>query len=339
MVQARNRRRRARRPALAERLGGVVDERFVGRVRGEPEALRALVAAVEEDDGAVGEQRAFDHAAPFGHRVELPFRRRGEGLDAAAGGVGRRGDVLVGTAAADDDVGCPLVGARQGEEDGCARVGVRAVVAREIGKGLGGRVGRNVKDLARLGDEDKEGAGVEDVQEGVHVVGLVLGENVHGDALALGNALVRQHLVRRVVVGRDRGVEAVERTRGDEDGAVGHGLRRCVPAVRVELVAGLRPGLAIERGVGSGAREVADCIEAVANGGVDEVERSVTAEREPATVGQKGTARAKGVCLLKMSILIQFSMYSHKLPCKPVPQPCSSLGRTRLSTHSIHPQA
>lgn len=69
MVQPCDRRRRARGPALAEGAGRVVDEGIVGRIGGDTEALRAAVAAVEEDDGPVGEEGALDHAAALGHRV------------------------------------------------------------------------------------------------------------------------------------------------------------------------------------------------------------------------------------------------------------------------------
>lgn len=58
--------------ALTERLGGVVDQDFEGGVGGEAETLRATVATVDEDDRTVREERAFDHAASFGHRVHLP---------------------------------------------------------------------------------------------------------------------------------------------------------------------------------------------------------------------------------------------------------------------------
>ena len=58
--------------ALAETFSGVVDQDFERGVGGETEALRAAVGAVDEDDGAVGEEGAFDHAAAFGHRVHFP---------------------------------------------------------------------------------------------------------------------------------------------------------------------------------------------------------------------------------------------------------------------------
>ena len=96
----------AGRPALAVGLGRVVDQHGFGGGGGggDAEALGAFVAAVEPDDGAVGEEGAFDHAAAFGHRVHFPGRVGGVGLDAAAARVGGGCDVLVGAAAADDDV-------------------------------------------------------------------------------------------------------------------------------------------------------------------------------------------------------------------------------------------
>ena len=44
------------------------------------------------------------------------------------------------------------------------------------------------------------------MQEGVHVVGLVLGEDVHGDVLALRDAWVGEDLVGWVLIGGDGGV-------------------------------------------------------------------------------------------------------------------------------------
>jgi hypothetical protein len=171
--------------ALAEGFGGVVEQDFEGRVRGQAEALRAAVAAVDEEDAAVGQEDAFDHAAAFGHRVHFPAGGGGEGLDAAAAGLGRAGDVLVGAATADEDVGGPVVGAGEGEEDAGAGVGVGAVVAGEVGEGVDGGVLLDVEEFGGFGDEDEEGAVFEEVDEWVHVVWLVLGEDVHRDVDAV----------------------------------------------------------------------------------------------------------------------------------------------------------
>ena len=156
VVQTRDGGCSARGPALAERESGVVDESFVCRISAEAETLRAAVAAVEEDDGAVGEEGAFDHAAAFGHRVHFPMWGGGERLDAAAGGIGGGSDVLVRAASADDYVGGPVVGGDEGEEDGSASVGVCAVVAGEIRVGSDDGVGRDGEGLGGFGDEDEE---------------------------------------------------------------------------------------------------------------------------------------------------------------------------------------
>ena len=169
-------------PALAEFGSRVVDERFEGGVGGESEALSTAVATVEEDDCSVGEQGAFDHAAAFGHRVHFPSSGGGERLDAAATGVGRARDVLVGAATTDEDVGSPLTGAGEGQEHASTGVGVRAVVAREIGVGLDGFVPSNVEALSGFRDKYEEVTVGHEVDERIHVVRLILGEDVHWNA-------------------------------------------------------------------------------------------------------------------------------------------------------------
>lgn len=171
--------------ALAEGFGGVVDQHLEGRVGSQAEALGAAVAAVDEEDAAVRQEDAFDHAAAFGHRVHFPAGGGGEGLDAAAAGFCGAGDVLVGAAAADEDVGGPVGGAGEGEEDAAAGVGVGAVVAGEVGEGVDGGVLLDVEELGGFGDEDEEGAVFEEVDEWIHVVRLVLGEDVHRDVDAV----------------------------------------------------------------------------------------------------------------------------------------------------------
>ena len=74
-------------------------------------------------------------------------------------------------------------------------------------------------------------------------------------------------------------------------------MRGGVPAVRGEFIAGLGPGLAVERGAGRRALEVAHGVEAVANGRVNEVERSVAAEREPAAIREEGSTGAESIGL------------------------------------------
>ena len=147
MVETRDRRRRTGREAPTERLGGVVDESFEGGIGTEAESLRAAVAAVEEDDGTVREEGSVHHTTAFGHRVHFPSRVGREGLDTSAAGVCRAGDVLVGSAATDDDIGCPVVGTGQWEKDTCSGVGVGPVVAREIWECLDGRICTDIKEL------------------------------------------------------------------------------------------------------------------------------------------------------------------------------------------------
>lgn len=146
-------------------------------------------------------------------------------MDTAAGRVGRGRDVLVGATAADDDIRGPVVGGAEGEEDGGTGVWVGAIVAGEVRVGFHGGVGSHGKGLGGFGDEDEEGAVGEEVDEGVHVVGLVLGEDIHGNVDAAGDALVGEYLVGRIVVGGDRGIETVQAAGCYEDGSVGHCLR------------------------------------------------------------------------------------------------------------------
>ena len=241
MVQARDRGCGTRCPALAELVGGVVDQGVVCGIGTEAEALCAAVAAAEEDDSAVGEEDTFDHATPLRHAVHFPFWRCGEGLDAATGGVGRGGNVLIRSTATDDDVGRPVVGCAEGEQNRGAGIGVGAVVAGEIGVCRDGGVGGDVEGFRRFRDEDEEGAIGEEVDERVHVVRLILCEDVHGDVGALRDALVGEDLVRGVVVGGNGRVETVQTAGCYKDCPVGHDLGGGVPTCGGELVAGFTP--------------------------------------------------------------------------------------------------
>ena len=88
------------------------------------------------------------------------------------------------------------------------------------------------------------------MEERVHVVGLVLHEDVHGDIDALCYALVGEDLVCRVVVGWYRWIKTVETPRCYEDGSVRHRLGRGVPTGGGELVAWFTPRLAVQACIG-----------------------------------------------------------------------------------------
>lgn len=67
------------------------------------------------------------------------------------------------------------------------------------------------------------------MHEWVHVIRLVLGKDIHGYADTVGDTLVVQHFPGRVVVSGDCGIQAVQASGCYEDGAIAHGLCRCVP--------------------------------------------------------------------------------------------------------------
>lgn len=93
------------------------------------------MCAVEEEDGAVGEENVVEHGAALGKAVEFP----GGGLvvvvgvlgrersDTAARGVCGGSEILIGASAADENFRRPVVGGGEGEEDRGSRVGISAI--------------------------------------------------------------------------------------------------------------------------------------------------------------------------------------------------------------------
>lgn len=285
VVQAGDRGPGAAGEALALGLGGVIDQDVEGGLAGELEALGALFGAVDPDDGAVGEEGTFDHTAGLGHRVHFPFGVGVEGVDAAAGGVARGSDVLVRTATADDNIRIPVVLAGEGQDDGATGVGVSAVIARKIGERLDNSVGVQVKVLRRLGSEDEHVTVLEEMDEGIHVIWLVLLEDFHGDAPSLGRAVTVENLIGGIVVLRLGRVEAVQTSRSDEDLAVSHDLGRRVPASSVKPSGEFLPIFAVERAISCRAPEVANTLEAISDSGIKPVQGAVATERAEAAIG------------------------------------------------------
>lgn len=94
------------------------------------------MCAVEEEDGAVGEENVVEHGAALGKAVEFPgggFVVVGVGVlgrersDAAARGVCGGSEILIGASAADENFRGPVVGGGEGEEDRGSRVGIGAI--------------------------------------------------------------------------------------------------------------------------------------------------------------------------------------------------------------------
>jgi hypothetical protein len=298
VVKTSNGRLRTSSEALALGLGRVVQKNLKSRVLSNTETLGALSGTVDPGDGTVSKKSTLDHTATLRHGVQLPGGVGIKRLHATAGGVSRSSDVLVRTTTTDDDIRAPLVGARERHHDGATSVGVCAVGSGKVRKSANDIASTNVEDLSGLGDLDEEVAVLHQVKEGVHVVGLVLAEDLHVDGLALGSTVGVEHLVGRVVVLRLSRVKTVQGAGSDEDLVVGHDLNGSVPTSSVELCARLVPGLTIERSIGSRALEETNALEAVTDGGIDEVERSVTAKRHETTISKEDTARAEGVGLV-----------------------------------------
>ena len=136
------------------------------------------------------------------------------------------------------------------------------------------------------------------MEEGVHVVRLVLVEDLHVDGLALGSTVGVKDLIGRVVVLGLGRVKTVQRARSDEDLVVGHDLNRRVPTSCVELCARLIPLLTIKRCVRCRALEETDALETITNSGVNEVERGVTTEGNESSISKENSAGAEGVRLV-----------------------------------------
>jgi hypothetical protein len=284
--------------ALTLGLVGVVDEDLESRVLGNTETLSTLLGTVDPNDGSVSKKSSLNHTTALRHRVHLPSGVGIEGLDATTGWVTRRSDVLVRTTTTDDNIRVPLVGAGKSHHNRATGVGVGAVSTGKIGKSANDITSANIENLSRLGDLDEKVAVLHQVEEGVHVVRLVLAEDLHVDGLALGSTVGVEHLIGGVVVLRLGRVKTVQGARGNEDLVVGHDLDRRIPTSSVELWARLIPCLTIKGSIRSRALEEADALETIANGGVNEVERSVTTERNKSSISKEDTARAESIGLV-----------------------------------------
>jgi hypothetical protein len=297
VVQACNVRLGSGGPALALGLVGVVKEDLKGGILGNTEALSTLLGTVDPDAGTVGKKSTFNHATAFRHGVHLPLRVGVKRPDATARWVTWGSNVLVRTTTADDDIRVPVVSTGQGHHDGASSVGVGAVRAREVRELANSLSSTNVEDLSGLGDLNEQVTILHQVHEWVHVVRLVLAQDLHVDALALGSTIGIEDLVSRVVVLWLAGVETVQATRRHEDLVVGHDLDRSIPAGRVKMGAWLVPRLAIEFAVCGSGKET-NTLEAIANSGVDEVQRSIATKRYEAAVGKENASRAESIGLV-----------------------------------------
>jgi hypothetical protein len=284
-------------PALALGLCGVVDQDLECGLGGKIETLSTLLSTVDPDDGTVSEQSTFDHTTALWHGVQFPSSST-KRLDATAGRISRGSDVLVRATTANDDIRVPLVSAGEGKEDRTTSVGVGAVITWQIWESLDDGVGTDVEALGRLGSEDKEVAILHEMDEWIHVVWLVLGQDGHGNALSLGTGACPEDLVCGIVVFGLGGVETVERSRCNEDSAIGQDLERSVPTRSAKLAAGFEPGLSVERGIASGALEQAKTLETVSDSGVEPVQIGIATGRQETAISQEDTARAESIGLV-----------------------------------------
>ncbi|TLD31366.1 hypothetical protein PspLS_03068 [Pyricularia sp. CBS 133598] len=234
VVHARDVGRSGRRETLAQGLRRVVEERGESGLVGHAKALGSLVSAVDKKDGAVQEENTLNHDTSVGHGVHLPLGVRVQWLDATAGRLSRRGNVLVRSTSTDDDVGCVAILLGKRQHDGATGVGVGAVVTGKLrhllDNGASGGTVSDIEQLRRFGSKNEQVAVVQEVNEGVHVVGLRLDEEVHGHKSARRDTVTIQHLVRRVVVRHVLRSKTVQAAGSDKDTTVGQDLGAGVPA-------------------------------------------------------------------------------------------------------------
>ena len=200
VVETSNGGGRAGGEALALGLVGVVEKDLEGGVLGNTETLGTFLSTVDPDDGTVGEESSLNHTTALGHRVHLPLWVGIERPDATARWVSRGGDVLVRATTADDDVGVVVVGRGERKHDGSTSVGVGTVGTGKVRKHTDDSSSLDLEDLSRLGNLNEEVAILHQVHEGVHVVGLVLAEDLHVEAGSLRSTVGVEHLVGGVVV-------------------------------------------------------------------------------------------------------------------------------------------
>lgn len=224
VIETSNSRFRTSGETLALGLVGVVKENLKSGVLSNTETLGTFLSTVDPNDGTVSKKSSLDHTTTFRHGVQLPSGIGVKGLDATARWVTRGGDVLVRATTADDDIGAPLVGAGKGHHDGTTSVGIGTVSAGKVRESANNVAGVNVEDLSGLGDLNEQVAVLHQVKEGIHVVRLVLAENLHVDGLALGSTVGVEDLVGRVVVLRLGGVKTVQGAGSNKDLVVRHDL-------------------------------------------------------------------------------------------------------------------
>ena len=93
-----------------------------------------------------------------------------------------------------------IIGTRKWQQHTSTSVRVCTVISWEIRKLLDDSVRTDVEDLAGLGDEDKQCTIPEQVNEWIHIVRLILCQNVHRDVVALSHATRAEDLVCGIVV-------------------------------------------------------------------------------------------------------------------------------------------
>lgn len=284
--------------ALALRLSRVVEKNLKSRVLCNTETLSAFLSTVDPSNGTVSKKSTLNHATALGHGVKLPSRVSVKRLHTTTGWISGSSDVLVRATTANDDIRVPAVSAGKGHHYGATGVGVRAVGTGQVRKSANDVASTDVEDLSRLGNLNEQVAILHQVEEWVHVVRLVLFQDLHGDGLALGGTVGVKDLVRGVVVLRLGRVKTVQRAGSNENLVVGHDLNGGVPASSVELCAGLNPSLAVEGSVRGRALEETNALETIADGGVNEIERSVTTKGNKTSISKEDTTRAEGVGLV-----------------------------------------
>ena len=84
VIQSRDGGSRELGPPRAFRFCRIIEKCAECGVRSELKALRAAVGPIDPEHGAIGKKRALDHAAAFGHGIDIPHRVGGLGGDDTA---------------------------------------------------------------------------------------------------------------------------------------------------------------------------------------------------------------------------------------------------------------
>src|SRR5690606_22587973 len=115
------------------------------------------------------------------------------------------------------------------QQDTSTGVGVGSVHARHVGQSLNDAVLVNIKDLGSLCCKHIDRSVPQKMHEWIHVVWLIVNQNVHANASAIRNTVPAQDFVCWIVVRRNSGIQSVKGATGNKDTTICKSLSGWIP--------------------------------------------------------------------------------------------------------------